>query len=305
VDVALRRQPARLSRLLAAARSKPLGSFGAIVVALMLIVALAAPFIVTHDPNRIDPLIRLQTPSSEHWLGTDHLGRDIFSRVVYGARVSAIVGPLAVALAVTIAFVIGAVSGFLGGKVDFVVQRFVDMFTAFPAILILLSAVQILTTSAVWPEYGPLDVSESIRRATYIVLTLGVILSFPMARVFRASALGLRNLQYMEAARSLGVSDARLVRRHLLPNLLPLAITVSTASLGQAILIEAAISYLGVGLPPDIPSWGLMLAEGRNYIATALNITIWPGLAIAATVFGFNVLGDALRDLLDPQLRGR
>ena len=213
------------------------------------------------------------------------------------------VGPLAVLLATIVAFGLGAIPGFLGGRTDFVTQRCLDVLISFPPIVVLLSVVQVLTATVHWPHSGLLSVGVPFQRGLYIVATLAAILAFPMARVFRSGALTIRHLQYVEAAKAVGASDGRLIGRHLLPNILPMVITLSTATLGSAILIEAAISYLGVGLPPDIPSWGLMLSEGRNYIAVALNITIWPGLAIGLTVFGFNMLGDAVRDVVDPRLR--
>jgi peptide/nickel transport system permease protein len=285
------------------ARRKPLAAFGALIVLLLLLLAAFGPALVSTDPNATAPAVRLQPPSAEHPLGTDYLGRDLLARTVYGARVSVAVGFGAVAIGMVMASLIGVVSGYFGGRLDLLLQRLVDIAIAFPFLVLLITVVQVLPKPTGGTPVLFLTIDPAALRGFYVIATLGVLLSFNSSRVIRSAVLALRHHPYIDAARALGATDRRIVLLHVLPNVAPTIIVLSTVYIGAAILIEASISYLGFGLPPTVPSWGLMLSEGRNYITNSLNITIWPGLAIALVVFAFNMLGDGLRDVLDPRLR--
>ncbi len=285
------------------ARRKPMAAFGALIALLLLVLAAFGPSMVSADPNATAPAERLQPPSAEYPLGTDYLGRDLLARTVYGARVSVAVGFGAVAIGMLVASVIGVVSGYVGGKLDLLVQRLVDIAIAFPFLVLLITVLQVCPKPAGGTHVLSLTIDPAALRGFYVIATLGVLLSFNASRIIRSAVLGLRSNPYIDAARALGASDRRILLRHVLPNVAPTIVVLSTVYIGAAILIEASISYLGFGLPPTVPSWGLMLSEGRNYITNSLNITIWPGLAIALVVFSFNMLGDGLRDVLDPRLR--
>jgi peptide/nickel transport system permease protein len=230
----------------------------------------------------------MKPPSAAHWLGTDNLSRDMWSRVVYGARVSIAVGFMTVALAVLLATTIGVSSAYFGGVWDLVVQRVVDAWLSFPYLIIILSVMAVLG-----PGLGN------------VVVALAVLIAATNSRVIRSATLGVMQQAYVEAARAMGCGHARIIVRHLLPNVTATIIILATIGLGAVIVAESALSFLGFGVSPPHPSWGGMLAgSGRTYMFRAPWLAVWPGVAISLAVFGFNMLGEALRDVLDPRLRG-
>ncbi len=269
-------------------KAKPLGAIGAVIIAIMVIMAVFAPMIATHDYRRTAPREKLQSPSGEHWLGTDQLGRDLFSRIVYGARVSLMVGFMGTFLGVLFGSVIGLVSGYLGGWVDSILMRFVDAVQAFPGLILALAIVAAL---------GP--------GLTKAFIAISITLLARPARVVRGSVLGAKATPWVEAARTVGASDARIMFRHILPNVMAPIIVLASLVLGIAILIEASLSYLGLGVQPPTPAWGSMLNQASSgFFETYPHLALIPGIAISLAVFAFNLFGDALRDVLDPRLRG-
>jgi peptide/nickel transport system permease protein len=269
-------------------KEKPLGAFGGVIVLGLLLCALLAPWIATYPYDQTNVRNRLKPPSSQFYFGTDNLGRDIFSRIVYGARVSVTVGFGAVSIGICLATIIGVGSGYVGGKADVLVQRLVDAQMAIPGLLLLLNIMAVL---------GP--------GLLNIILALGVVSAAGSSRIIRSAALSVKENQFVEAARAIGASHLRIILHYILPNIMAPIIIITTVSLGFVILIESALSFLGFGVPPPYPSWGEMLSgSGRSYMYKAPWMATWPGVAISLAVFGFNMLGDALRDLLDPRLRG-
>jgi len=269
------------------ARSKPLGAAGRIIIVVFVTVAVLAPWIAPFDPYAIDSRNLLKAPSARNWLGTDEFGRDVLSRIIWGARISLTVGFGAVAMGTTTGALLGLVGGYLGGRLDYLIQRVVDVLMAFPLLVLALAMVAAL---------GP-----SIRN---VIFALAIVIAPNAARVVRSSALSIREKPFVEAAVNLGYSRWRIIFRHVLPNCLAPFIILATAGLGAAILTEASLSFLGLGTPPPEPSWGTMLSgKTQTYFADAPWLAIFPGLAISLVVFGFNFCGDALRDLLDPRLR--
>jgi peptide/nickel transport system permease protein len=270
-------------------RRKPLGALGAAIVGALLVMAVFAEQIAPHGYDDTIRGARMRPPSAAHWLGTDNLSRDMWSRIVYGARVSVTVGFATVALAVTLATAIGVSSGYFGGVYDLVIQRVVDAWLSFPYLVIVLSVMAVL---------GP--------GLLNVVLSLAIIIAAVNSRVIRGATIGIAQGTYVEAARALGCGHARILVRHILPNVTATIIILATIGLGAAILAESGLSFLGFGVPPPYPAWGAMLSgSGRTYMFRAPWMAIWPGIAISLAVFGFNMLGDALRDVLDPRLRGR
>lgn len=269
-------------------KEKPLGACGGAIVLGLLFCALSAPWIAPYPYDQTNVRQRLKPPGTQFYLGTDNLGRDIFSRLVYGARVSITVGFGAVTLSICLATTVGVVSGYFGGRIDVLAQRVVDAWMAFPLVVFLLSAMAVLSPGLV-----------------NIILVLGIIPAANSSRVIRSATLAAKENQYIEAARAVGASHTRIILRYILPNVLAPIIIIATIGLGFTILAEATLSFLGMGVPPPYPSWGEMLSgSGRSYMQKAPWMAIWPGVAISLAVFGFNMLGDALRDLLDPRLRG-
>jgi peptide/nickel transport system permease protein len=267
---------------------KPLGAVGAALVAMLLGLAVFADVLAPSHYGTTAPREAFQPPGPRHWFGTDQLGRDVLSRVIYGARVSMYAGLAATGIAVALATLIGVPSGHFGGGVDLLLQRVVDAWMAFPG-LVAIIVILALLGPGLW----------------HLIVALGVSLSFPLSRTIRGATQVIREQPFIEASRAAGASHARILLRHVLPNVLPAIIIVASNALGVVILAEAAVSFLGYGVPPPLPSWGAMLsATGRSYMVRAPWLSIFPGLALALAVFGFNVLGDALRDLLDPRLRG-
>lgn len=286
------REPGGLPRPMAAlwlfCRRKPVGAVGGLIVAAMLITAVFAPWIAPYDYDETVRGARMQPPGAQFWMGTDNLGRDIFSRVVYGARVSVTVGFGAVLLANLLATVIGITSGYFGGAYDMVVQRVVDAWQSFPFLVVILSLMAVL---------GPGMLN--------VILALGVLGAAAASRVIRGTTISVISNTYIEAARAVGAGHLRIMLHYVLPNVAATIIILATIGLGGAILAESALSFLGFGVPPPYPSWGAMLSgSGRSFMYRAPWMAIWPGAAISMAVFGFNMLGDALRDVLDPRLRG-
>jgi len=258
---------------------------GAVLMAVMLGVGILAP-LIGGDPAHMDVAGRLAAPGRAHWFGTDDVGRDVWSRVVYGARLSLLVGVAVVALS----FLLGVLCGVVAGhyrRLDNVVMRVMDGLMAFPAIVLAIALMAAL---------GPSVVN--------VIVAIGVVYAPRVARVVRGSVLVIRETAYVEAARALGASDLTLITRHVLPNCLSPVIVQGSFVFAAAVLTEAALSFLGVGVPPYVPSWGVILAEGRLYIQQAPWLVLYPGAAIMLTIFGLNLLGDGLRDLLDPKIRG-
>ena len=258
---------------------------GAILMTLMLAIGALAP-IIAGDPAHMDVSGRLTAPGRAHWFGTDDVGRDVWSRVVYGARLSLLVGGAVVALSFLVGIVCGVVAGYYR-RLDNPVMRVMDGLMAFPAIVLAIALMAAL---------GPSVVN--------VIVAIAVVYSPRVARVVRGSVLVIRETAYVEAARALGVSDLVLLTRHVLPNCMSPVIVQGSFVFAAAVLTEAALSFLGVGVPPYVPSWGVILAEGRLYIQQAPWLVLYPGVAIMLTIFGLNLFGDGLRDLLDPTIRG-
>ena len=269
-------------------RRKPLGAAGGVIMAAIVVTALFADLVATHDPVATDAAHTLARPGVAHWLGTDNLGRDIYSRIVHGARVSLIVGLASTLLGSALGGVIGLLSGYVGGRVDLVTQRVLDILQGLPLLVLAL-----VMSAALGPSI------------TNVVIAISVPIIPRAARVVRSSVLSIREMQYVEAARALGLMHLRIAFRHVLPNTVGPFIVLCTAQLGSAILVEAALSFLGLGVPEPYPSWGRMLSvSAAEYAQKAPHLVLFPGLAISLAVFGSNLLGDALRDTLDPRLRG-
>jgi peptide/nickel transport system permease protein len=270
------------------ARRKPLGAISGVIVVAMLVMAVFAESIAPYGYDETVRGARMKPPSASHWLGTDNLSRDIWSRVVYGARVSVTVGFATIALGTLCATALGVSSGYFGGTYDLVVQRVVDAWMSFPYLVIILSVMAVL---------GP--------GLLNVILSLSIIVAATGSRVIRGVTISVAQHAYVEAARAIGCGHLRIVFRHILPNVTATIIILSTIGLGGIILAESALSFLGFGVPPPYPSWGSMLSgSGRTYMYRAPWMAIWPGVAISLAVFAFNMLGDALRDVFDPRLRG-
>jgi peptide/nickel transport system permease protein len=267
---------------------KPLGAIGGVIVVAMLVMALFAEHIAPYAYDETIRGARMKPPSAAHWLGTDNLSRDLWSRVVYGARVSVTVGFATIALGIAVATAIGVSSAYFGGAYDLVLQRVVDAWLSFPYLVIILSVMAVL---------GPGRLN--------LIISVAIIAAATNSRVIRGAALTVMQSQFVEAARAMGCGHARIILRHVLPNVTATIIILATIGLGAVILAESALSFLGFGVPPPYPSWGAMLSgSGRTYMFRAPWMAVWPGVAISLAVFGFNMLGDALRDVLDPRLRG-
>lgn len=270
------------------ARTKPLGAFGALVVVVLVLMAIGAPVIAPYPPLENNQAVAFQSPSASHLSGTDQFGRDVFSRIVYGAQTSLYIGVLVTVVSTIPSLMLGVISAYFGGWVDYVLQRFVDTVQAIPYLILLIAIMVVLG-----PSFINVVFALSFRRAV------------TESRVLRGATMGLLNQTYIEAARAIGATDTRIMTRHLVPNLVPLLIILSSTAFAGVILSEASLSFLGYGVPPPRPSWGGMLAaDGRQYMYAAPWMLIAPTIALAITVFGVNMFGDALRDILDPRLRG-
>lgn len=263
-----------------------LSVLGLAVVILLILVSLFAGVVRPHDPLKISISTRTQGPSNLHYFGTDHFGRDIYSRVLSGAKISLTVGLVSVALGALIGIMFGAVGGYFGGWIDYVIVLVMDTIISFPATLLAIGLMSVMGLGV-----------------TNIIIALAFIGIPHYGRVVRGAVLSIREKEYIEAARASGSGHLKLLLIHVLPNAMAPLIVVTTIGVANAILIEAALSFLGLGVPPPAPSWGNMLADGRNFITQAPWMTIFPGIAISVTVLGFNTLGDGLRDVLDPKLK--
>jgi peptide/nickel transport system permease protein len=275
-------------QLIRLARARPLGTFGGLVVAGLLAVGLLADLLAPYSYDDFDPARRLRPPTAAHPFGTDEQGRDVLSRVVYGARVSMVVAVGSALVATLVGSVIGTLSGYFGGTADLMTQRLIDVWLAFPGLIFVIFLVGILSNS--FPV---------------LILTIGLLYSAGSSRVVRGAVMVIRDSLYVEAARAVGARHGRILLRHILPNVLAVIIVNASAQLGSIILLESSLSFLGFGPPPPFPSWGRMLSEARTQMVYHPNLMLFPGLAVTLAVFSFNMFGDAVRDLLDPRLRGR
>lgn len=280
--------PRSLRGLALFCRRKPLGAIGGLIVVVMLVMALGADWIAHYPYDQSIAGARMKPPGAQFWMGTDNLSRDMWSRVVYGARVSVTVGFATIALGTLMAAAVGISSAYIGGGYDMLVQRVVDAWMSFPYLVIILSIMSVL---------GP--------GLLNVILSLSILVAASGARVIRSAALSVMQNAYLEAAQAIGLGHLRIVLRYVLPNVMATIVILATIGLGAVILAESSLSFLGFGVPPPYPSWGAMLSgSGRSYMYRAPWMALWPGLAISLAVFGFNMLGDALRDVLDPRLRG-
>jgi peptide/nickel transport system permease protein len=287
IAVGLRR-PGALTTLARFCRKKPLGAAGGVIMLVIFLTALFADQLQTYDPIATDSVNTLARPGRDHFLGSDHLGRDIYSRIVHGARVSLIVGLASTLMGSILGGIIGLLSGYAGGKTDLITQRVMDILQGLPLLVLAL----VMSASL-----GP-----SVQN---VVIAISIPIIPRAARVIRSSVLSIREMQYVEAARAIGLRHLRIAFRHILPNTIGPFIVLCTAQLGSAILVEAALSFLGLGVPEPYPSWGRMLSvSAAEYAQKAPWLVLFPGVAISLAVFGSNLLGDALRDTLDPRLRG-
>ncbi|MEE8264771.1 MAG: ABC transporter permease [Acidiferrobacterales bacterium] len=268
-------------------RRQPLGAFGALMVLVTIFLAVFANVLTPYDPEAASWEHQLTAPNAQFPFGTDHFGRDILTRIIYGARTALFVGFTASFVGATLGLVLGVASAYFGGTFDIIVQRVVDVVLAFPLIILALVVVAAFGTAI-----------------QYVVIAITIPFVPQCARVVRSNALAIREIPYVDAARALGFSHARIILRHMVPNVMAPYLIMITAFMGQAILLEASLSFLGLGVQEPIPAWGLMLQGGaEEYAESAPWIPIFPGLAITLAVFGFNLFGDALRDVLDPKLR--
>jgi peptide/nickel transport system permease protein len=270
-------------------KEKPLGTVGGAIVLILFLVGIFANFLAPFGYNDIFLAHRLEAPSSAFWLGTDNLGRDLMSRIIYGARISMIVGLCVPTITMCLSLMVGGLSGYFGGKYDLVVQRFVDTIQCFPPLVIMLTVVAVT---------GP--------GLLQVILILGVMGGIGGGtRVNRSAVIGVKGNVYIEAARAIGATNSRIFLRHILPNIMAVVIVSFSMGMGGAILAEASLSFLGFGIPPPTPSWGGMLSgSGRKFMLQAPWMVLWPGVALSLAVYGMNMLGDGLRDVLDPRLRG-
>jgi peptide/nickel transport system permease protein len=262
-------------------------TLGAAIVAIAVLTAVIGPLLAPFDPAEQELALRLSGPTNTHWFGLDELGRDIFARVVAGTRISLLVGLVVVGVSSTIGIALGSVAGYFGGAIDETISRVIDILLAFPGLLLAIALVAVL---------GP--------SLTNVVIALTVIGWVGYARLVRGQVLRTRELDFVQAARALGASTPRILARHVIPTTLPAVSVQATLGMGGAILAEAAMSFLGLGVQPPTPSWGTMLNYGRGHLLDAPHLTIFPGIAIAILVLGFNFLGDGLRDALDPAAQG-
>jgi len=268
-------------------KEKPLGTVGAIITLLLLLIGIFASFIAPYGMNQstADLLVR---PSLAHWFGTDNLGRDILSRIIYGARISLIVGLVGATISVTLSTIIGMLCGYIGGVFDLLVQRFVDAWMCIPSLILMMVIISIIGPG-IWQ----------------VTIVMGLCFGISGSRIIRSATMSIKENVYLQAVRSIGCSPSRIIIRHILPNVMASIIILFSTVVPMVILVEASLSFLGYGIPPPNPSWGAMLSgSARDYMFQAPWIIIWPGLALSIVVYGVNMFGDALRDLLDPRMRG-
>lgn len=261
---------------------------GLVILVLMYVIALLAPLLAPYDPIAQTDIVATSflAPNGEHWLGTDRFGRDILSRILYGARISLAIGFIATLISITLGTMLGAIAGYFGGKIDAVLMRFTDMVLAFPRLVLLIMIVALFQPSIM-----------------VIIIVLGLTQWPGTSRIVRGDVLSLREREYIQAAHALGMGKARIIFRHLIPNVLAPVIVTATLGIGNTIVMEAGLSFLGLGVQPPTPSWGSMVSEGRDSLLNAWWVATFPGLTIVMTVLAFNLVGDGLRDALDPRLR--
>lgn len=284
----VRERPAIVTFTQRLIREKPLGAVGGAIFMLFLFCGLFADFLIPYGINETNLAVRLEPPSADHPFGTDQLGRDVLSRVLIGAQLSMIIGFFAATFATVISIILGVLSGYFGGKIDMLIQRFVDAWMCFPDLLFLMVVISI---------FGP--------GVPQIVIALSLIYGIAGSRIVRGSVISVRENMHTHAARSMGAKTMHILVRHILPNIMPVVIVLFTTRVGAAILTEAGLSFLGLGVPPPTPTWGGMLSgTGRTYMYLASWLAIAPGLCLTIVVYAINVYGDALRDLLDPRMRG-
>lgn len=267
-------------------RKNKVAMFGLFIVGILIFCAIFAPLLTSHDPESGSLALRLQAPSGEHFLGTDSQGRDVLSRILHGAKISVEIGVISVAISLIIGSILGVLAGFYGKWVDTLIMRFVDIMLAFPTILLALAIVSIL--------------GASLENA---MIAVGIVNIPQFARIVRSSVLSVKEAEYIDAARAIGCKDRQIIFRHVLPNCLAPIIVQTTLTVGTAILEAAGLSFLGLGARPPMPEWGAMLADSKDYLRQAPWTVLFPGLAIMFNVLGFNLLGDGLRDALDPRLK--
>jgi len=283
-----KKRPLLVDVVIRLVKEKPLGAVGGVIVLVLFLTGIFADFIAPYGYHDVNIFDALSPPSAQYLLGTDNMGRDMLSRIIFGARVSMAVGLAGAALAVAVGTLIGGVSGLFGGKFDMVVQRFVDAFMCFPPLFIMLTVMAML---------GP--------GLIQVILVLGIQSGIRQSRVVRSAVIGIKENVYFDAATAIGAPAWRILLRHVLPNVTAPIIILFTTGMGHMILAEATMSFLGFGIPQPIPSWGGMLSgSSRTYMYAAPWMAIWPGLALSIAVYGINMLGDAVRDILDPRLRG-
>ncbi len=284
-----KRHSAPVAFLLRLVKEKPLGVLGGIITLLLLFTGIFADFLAPYGMNESLGIDTYLLPSSARfWMGTDNAGRDILSRVIYGARISVIIGLAGSTVATILSLIIGVVTGYIGGKLDLIIQRFVDAWMCLPSLVVLMVVMSIVG-AGMMP----------------IIIVLGVQWGLVGSRIVRGAVIGIKENVYIEAAKAIGCPTTRILTRHILPNIMAPTIILFTTRVPNVILVEASLSFLGFGIPPPTPSWGGMLSgAGRNYMFKAPWMVLWPGLALASVVYGINMFGDAVRDLLDPRLRG-
>ncbi|MBI2887714.1 MAG: ABC transporter permease [Chloroflexi bacterium] len=284
----LRQRPGVLRRAFRVARQKPLGALSLVVILGLVVVAVLAPTLAPYDPYTLQEGQRLKPPGGAFPMGTDYIGRDVLSRIIWGSRISLYVGFLAVCLGTTVGAIMGLVSGFFEGKTDLIIQRVVDSLMAFPGLIFVMAMVSALGAST-----------------TNAMIAITFLIAPANSRIVRGAVMSIKQNQYIEAARAIGCGQPRILFRHILPNVFAPIIILASVGLGNAILTEASLSFLGLGTPPPTPSWGADLSgPGRQFMETGPWTAIFPGLAISVAVFAFNLFGDAVRDVLDPRLRG-
>jgi len=283
-----KRHSALVGFLIRLVKEKPLGTVGGIITLLLLLTGIFADFLAPYGMNECWVGDFLSPPSAKFWFGTDNVGRDILSRVIFGARISVIVGLAGSTIATILSLIIGVVSGYIGGKLDLIVQRFVDAWMCLPSLILMMIVISMIGG-------GMLQV----------ILVLGLMWGVIGSRIIRSAVIGIKENVYVEAARAIGCPTTRILTRHILPNIMAPTIILFSIRVPNVILVEASLSFLGFGIPPPVPSWGGMLSgTGRAYMFRAPWLAIWSGLALAMVVYGINLFGDAVRDLLDPRLRG-
>ena len=287
LESATEKNPGLVSRTLGRLHAKAFS--GGLIVLIFILLGISGPFIAPHDPNRQELTAMMKPPQgigTAHVLGTDNLGRDILSRIIHGARVSLLAAFAVVFVSGFIGVSLGAISGYIGGKADFVIQKLVEVVWAFPPLLLGIT---------IMAFFG--------QGLTNLIIALVAQRWIPYCRVVRGQALSLRERDFVMAARCLGATKRQIIARHILPNLIQTSLVIGTFAMASSIIAEASLSFLGVGVPPEIPTWGTMLADARIYISTSWWLPLFPGLCIFITVLGINLLGDALRDILDPRLK--